>query len=154
MLLEDLKRTSRVLLKNPGFTAVAVVVLALGIGANSAIFSVVNAALLRPLPFNHSTELVQIYHVPPAKSFPGMTRFSVSAANYLDWAHENHVFSKTAIYGFAAFDFIAGDKPEVVTAAAVESSFFSVYGVQPMLGRGFLPEEEEAGHSSVVVLGY
>jgi putative ABC transport system permease protein len=154
MLLEDLKHTLRVLLKNPGFTAVAVVVLALGIGANSAIFSVVNAALLRPLPFSHATELVQIYHVPPAKSFPGMTRFAVSAANYLDWARQNHVFQKTAIYTYASFDLAIGDNPEVVPAGAVESSFFSVYGVQPMLGRGFLPQEDQAGHGNVVVLGY
>lgn len=154
MALEDLKHSWRVLLKNPGFAAVAVVVLALGIGANSAIFSVVDAALLRPLPFRNATQLVQIWHVPPAKSFPGSTRFSVSPANYLDWAHENHVFQKTAIYGYASFDLMVGDKPESVPAGAVESSFFSVYGVRPILGRGFLPEEDQAGHGNVVVLGY
>jgi putative ABC transport system permease protein len=154
MLLEDLKHSWRALLKNPGFVAGAILVLALGIGANSAIFSVVNAALLRPLPFSGAAQLVQIWHVPPAKSFPGMTRFAVSAANYLDWAHENHVFEKTAIYRYASFDLMAGDKPEVVPAGAVESSFFSVYGVRPMLGRGFLPEEDQAGHGNVVVLGH
>jgi putative ABC transport system permease protein len=154
MLLEDLKHGWRVLLKNPGFAAGAVLVLALGIGANSAIFSVVNAALLRPLPFSDAGQLVQIWHVPPAKSFPGMTRFTASAANYLDWAHDNHVFEKMAIYRYASFDFMAGDKPEVVAAGAVESSFFSVYGVRPMLGRGFLPEEDRDGHGNVVVLGY
>jgi putative ABC transport system permease protein len=154
MLLENLKYTSRILLKNPGFTVVAVLVLALGIGANSAIFSVVNASLLRPLPFRDATEIVQIYHVPPARSFPGMTRFAVSAANYLSWAQQNHVFQNTAIYTYASFDLTTGDNPEVVPAGAVESSFFSVYGVQPMLGRGFLPEEDEAAHSHVVVLGY
>jgi putative ABC transport system permease protein len=154
MLLEDLKHSWRVVLKNPGFTAGAVFVLALGIGANSAIFSVVNAALLRPLPFSDAGQLVQLWHVPPAKSFPGMTRFAVSAANYLDWAHANHMFEKTAIYTYASFDFTTGDKPEVVPSGAVESSFFSVYGVRPMLGRGFLPEEDRAGHGNVVVLGY
>jgi putative ABC transport system permease protein len=154
MLLEDLKHSSRVLLKNPGFAAGAVFVLALGIGANSAIFSVVDAALLRPLPFRNASQLVQIWHVPPARSFPGMTRFAVSAANYLDWANENHVFEKTAIYTYASFNFMAGDKPEVVPSGAVESSFFSVYGVRPMLGRGFLPAEDQAGNDNVVVLGY
>ena len=154
MLLEDIKHTWRALLKNPGFTGVAVLVLALGIGANSAIFSVVNAALLRPLPFRNATQLVQIWHVPPAKSFPGMTKFAVSAANYLDWARESHVFEKTAIYTYATFDFMTGANPEVVPSGEVESSFFSVYGVRPMLGRGFLPEDDRAGRNNVVVLGY
>jgi predicted permease len=153
-MLEDFKNTLRALAKNPGFAAVAILVLALGIGANSAIFSVVNAALLRPLPFRDPARLVQVWHVPPAKNFPGITRFSVSAANYLDWQRENRVFQKTAIYTYASFDFAAGGNPEVIPAGAVESSFFQVFGVQPMLGRGFLPEEENAGHSNVVVLGY
>lgn len=154
MLVEDLKHSSRALLKNPGFSALAVAVLGLGIGANSAIFSVVNAALLQPLPFKNPGQLVQIWHVPPAKSFPGMKQFAVSAANYLDWKRENHVFENTAIYTYAMFDFLGGDNPESVPAGAVESSFFSVFGVQPMLGRVFLPGEDEAGHGQVVVLGY
>jgi hypothetical protein len=83
-----------------------------------------------------------------------MTRFAVSAANYLDWAHENHVFEKTAIYTYASFDFMSGHKSEVVPSGAVESSFFTVYGVQPMLGRNFLREEDQAARANVVVLGY
>ena len=153
-MLEDLKHSSRALLKNPGFAIVAVLVLALGIGANSAIFSVVNAALLRPLPFRNATQLVQVWHVPPAKTFPGVTKFAVSPANYLDWVHENHVFEKAAIYTYGNFDFSAGDRSESVLAGVVESTFFSVYGVRPILGRGFLPEDDQAGHSDVVVLGY
>ena len=83
-LFEDFKHGVRVLSKNPGFTAAAIIVLALGIGANTAIFSVVNAVLFRPLPFGDPAHLVQVWHVPPAKSFPGMTQFSVSAANFID----------------------------------------------------------------------
>jgi len=154
MLLEDLKHAFRVLSKSPGFTAVAVLVLALGIGANSAIFSVVNAVLLRPLPFSNAARLVQIWHTPPAKSFPGITEFTVSAANYLDWARDNLVFDKTAIYRFARFDVMAGGNPESIKASAVESTFFSVFGVHPILGRTFVAEEDEAGHGKLVVLGY
>ena len=95
-ILQDLRHGMRLLVKSPGFSAAAVVVLALGIGANTAIFSVVNAVLLRPLPFYDPDRLVQLWHTPPQKSFPGMTRFSVSAANYLDWRSQNTVFSRMA----------------------------------------------------------
>ena len=151
---QDLRHGARVLAKSPGFAAAAIIVLALGIGANTAIFSVVNAALLQPLPYRDPSRLVQIWHVPPAKSFPGMTEFSVSAANYIDWAHQNHVFEKTAIYTFAGYDITGGENPESIQAGAVESSFFSVFGVTPILGRAFLPEEDEAGHGRVAVLSY
>lgn len=151
---QDLKFGARMLLKNPGFSAVALFVLALGIGANTAIFSVVNAALLRPLPFEDPGRLVQIWHVPPAQSFPGMKRFSVSAANYLDWAAQNHVFEKTAIYRYDSLDMTGAEKPESIPAGAVEHTFFSIFGVRPMLGRTFVPEEDQAGHGNVVVLSY
>jgi putative ABC transport system permease protein len=153
-LLQDLRYGWRVLRKSPGFTAVAVLVLALGIGANTAIFSVVNSVLIRPLPFKDPTRLMQIWHVPPPKSFPGMTMFAVSAANYLDWKHQNHVFESMAIYTFQGFDLTGGDKPESVLAAAVEPTFFSVLGSQPLLGRTFVFGEEEAGRDNIVVLSY
>jgi putative ABC transport system permease protein len=153
-LLQDIRYAMRQLRKSPGFTAVAVITLALGIGVNTAIFSVVNAVLLRPLGFRDANQLVRVWHVPPAKSFPGMTTFSASAANYLDWEKQNHVFDRMAIYTYRSFDLTGGDKPEQLDVCAVSSSFFATLGVQPMLGRAFLPEEDQPGHSHVVVLSH
>ncbi len=151
-LLSDLRFGFRMLRKAPGFTMVAVVVLALGIGANTAIFSVVNAILLRPLPFQDPERLVQVWHVPPPKSFPGMTRFSVSPANYLDWEKENHVFENMAIYGFSNHNLTGTGEPESVSAIRVSPAFFSVLRVQPILGRVFSPEENQSGRGHVAVL--
>ncbi len=153
-MIQDLKYGFRMLRKSPGFTTVAVLVLALGIGANTAIFSVVNAVLLRPLPFGDPARLVHVWHIPPPKSFPGMTRFSVSAANYLDWKKQNSVFTDMAIFSGASMNLTGGDKPEYVQAAAVSSSFFSVLGVEPLLGRTFLPGEDAVGKNHEVVLTY
>jgi putative ABC transport system permease protein len=153
-MIQDLKYGFRMLRKSPGFTTVAVLVLALGIGANTAIFSVVNAVLLKPLPFRDPARLVHVWHVPPPKSFPGITRFSVSAANYLDWKQQNSVFSDMAIFSGESMTLTGGDKPEYVQAAAVTSSFFSVLGVEPLLGRTFLPGEDSVGKNHEVVLTY
>src|ERR671933_8121 len=98
--LNDLRHGVRLLRKAPAFSIAALIVLALGIGANTAVFSIVYGVLLRPLPFADPDRLVQLWHVPPQKSFPGMTRFSLSAANYLDWERQNHVFERSAIYAF------------------------------------------------------
>jgi predicted permease len=153
-IVHDLRYAVRQLRKSPGFTAVAVVTLALGIGANTAIFSVVNGALLRPLAFREPDRLVHVWHVPPAKSFPGMTTFAVSAANYLDWQSQNQVFENMAIYTYSGFTLTGGEKPEQIDAGAVSSSFFETLGVQPMLGRVFLPQEDQPGRSNVVVLSH
>ena len=153
-LLQDLRYAVRQLRKSLGFTAVAVITLALGIGANTSIFSVVNGVLLRPLAFKDPDRLVRVWHVPPAKSFPGMTTFAVSAANYLDWERQNHVFDGMAIYSFHGFTLTDSDKPEQVDACSATSGFFSTLGVQPMLGRVFLPEENQPGHADVVVLSH
>ena len=153
-LFHDVRYAVRQLRKSWGFTAVAVITLALGIGANTAIFSVVNGVLLRPLPFKDPGRLVRVWHVPPPKSFPGMTLFSVSAANYRDWESQNHVFDTMTIYTYHGFTMTGGDKPEQVAASAVSSGFFSTLGVPPMLGRVFFPDEDQVGHSHVVVLSH
>src|SRR3954470_16279849 len=97
-LLSPIFHAFRVLRKNPGFTLSALAILTLGIGANTAIFSVVNAVLLRPLPFPDSHSIVTVYHVPPAAAFPGIKTFSVSAANYLDWRKQNDVFEAMSVF--------------------------------------------------------
>jgi putative ABC transport system permease protein len=153
-LLPDLKHGLRVLLKNPGFTAAAIIVLALGIGANTAIFSVVNAVLLRPLPFRDPARLVQVWHVPPAKSFPGMTEFAVSAANFIDWQQRNNVFDNMAIYTGSSLNLTGREQPEALQGAAVSAAFFSTLQVQPMLGRTFTPDEDQQGKNYAVILSY
>jgi len=153
-IFQDIRYASRQLRKAPGFAAVAVVTLALGIGANTAIFSVVNGVLLRPLAFKDADRLVRLWHVPPQKSFPGIPTFSVSPANYLDWQSQNHVFEQMAVMGYYGFTMTGGDKPEQVDASSVSAGFFSTLGVQPMIGRVPTPDEDKPGRSNVVVLSH
>jgi predicted permease len=153
-LVADFRYGFRILLRNPGFTLAAIVVLALGIGANTAIFSIVNAVLLRPLPYQDAPRIMQVWHVPPAKSFPGMTFFSVSPANYLDWRSQNRSFEQMAAYGFASFNVGGDERPEAIRGAAVAPGFFSILRVQPVLGRTFSPEEDRPGQGQVVILGH
>ncbi len=153
-LVADFRFGLRILLRNPGFTLAAIVVLALGIGANTAIFSIVNAVLLRPLPYQGASRIMQVWHVPPAKSFPGMTLFSVSPANYLDWQSQNGSFEQMAAYGFESFNVGGGERPEAIRGAAVAPGFFSILRVQPVLGRTFSPEEDRPGQGHVVILGH
>jgi putative ABC transport system permease protein len=152
-LFSDIQLGFRILLRNPGFTVTAILLLALGIGANTAIFSVVNAVLLRPLPYQDSSRIMQIWHVPPPKSFPGMTLFSVSPANYLDWRSMNHSFEDMAAFGGARFNVGGKERPESIQAAPVAPGFFSTLRVQPILGRGFTPDDDRPGQGHVVVLG-
>jgi putative ABC transport system permease protein len=151
--LQDLRYALRTLTKDKGFALVAILTLALGIGANTAIFSVVNAVLLRPLAFPDSGRLMVVWHVPPQKSFPGMTRFAVAPANYLDWKAQNHVFEQMTIYTGARFNLTGKGEPQTIQSAAVSSEFFSVLRVSPKLGRSFSSEEDQPGHNHVVILG-
>ncbi len=153
-IVADVRFALRQLSKSPGFTLLAILIMALGIGANTAIFSVVHAVLLEPLPFRDADQLVQIWHVPPQSSFPGMTRFAVSAANFLDWQKQNNVFSQMALASGGAFDITGQTKPETIRAGTVTHNFFSVLGVQPIYGRVFLPQEDQPGHNNEIILSY
>ena len=153
-ILQDLRYGFRGLRKSPGFTAVAVLVLALGIGANTAIFTVVNAVLLRPLPFDHPEQLMQLYHVPPQTSFPGMTTFSLSPANFLDWEKASHSFEAMSAYGFGGYTLTGSGRPEAVRVIRTSKGFFAVLHGQPLLGRVFLDSEDQPGQDHEVVLNY
>src|SRR5215210_861037 len=98
---QDLRYGARILLKKPGLTFIVIITLALGIGANTAIFSVVNGLLLRPLPYPDSGRIVDVWHAPPQESFPGLKTFAVSPANYLDWRDQAQSFEPMAIYQYA-----------------------------------------------------
>ena len=153
-IVADGRFALRQLSKSPGFTFMAVLIMALGIGANTAIFSVVRAVLLEPLPFREADQLVQIWHVPPQSSFPGMSRFAVSAANFLDWQKQNNVFSAMALASGGAYEITGKGKPETIRASTVTHNFFSVLGVQPIHGRVFLPEEDQPGHNNEIILSF
>jgi putative ABC transport system permease protein len=151
-LFSDLQLGFRILLRNPGFTVTAILLLALGIGANTAIFSVVNAVLLRPLPYQDSSRIMQIWHVPPVKSFPGMSLFSVSPANFLDWQRQNTSFEDMAAYGGAILNLGGTDRPDSLFGSTVSSGFFSILRVQPALGRTFTADEDRPGQGHVAIL--
>jgi putative ABC transport system permease protein len=153
-LLQDLRYGARTMLRSPSFTVTAVLALALGIGANTAIFSVVNAVLLRPLAFDQPDLLVQVWHTPPQKSFPGMPIFAVSPANFLDWRNQNQAFEGMSAYGFGRYTLTGTGHPEAIRMVAATVGLFSILHAQPLLGRGFLTGEDEPGHEHEVVLSY
>jgi putative ABC transport system permease protein len=151
-LFADLRYAVRVLLRVPSFTIAVIVVLALGIGANTAIFSIVNAVLLRPLPFESPDRLVRVFHLPPQSTFPGITRFSVSPANYYDWKRDARLFESMALFRGRQFTLTENGSAESVIAGAVEPDFFRVMRIEPALGRTFRPEEDAPAGGHVVVL--
>ena len=142
----DLRYAVRSLCQNPGFTAVVVVSLALGIGANTAVFSVVNAILLRPLPYEDPERIVLInsgWYKPPT-----------SPADYQAWEEENQVFERMAYWGNADFTVKDGGVAQFVKGQRVSASLFPVLGVQPILGRNFLPDDEKDAAVPTVILSY
>jgi putative ABC transport system permease protein len=151
---QDVRYGMRVLVKSPVFTTVAVLSLALGIGANTAIFSVVNGILFRPLPYPESERIVAVWHTPPQESFPGLDRFTVSPGNYLDWKAQSQSFEQMAVYEYLGLSLSTGDDPVSVTGAAVSPDFFSVLRSPAGRGRTFFPEEEQTGRNQVVVLSH
>jgi putative ABC transport system permease protein len=149
-LLSDLRSTLRQVKRNPGFFAVAVAALALGIGANTAIFSAVEAILLRPLPYADPNRLVMVWE---DASFIGFANNTPAPANYVDWRTQNQVFTDMAATRFTSASLTGDGKPEQLFGRRVTPNFFDVLGVQPVVGRAFTFEEDKA-QSAVVVLSY
>jgi predicted permease len=152
-LAQDLRFATRTLGKNLGYTTLAIVVLALGIGANTAIFSAVNAALLRPLPFPHPEQLMQVMHTAP-KNVSGGGMFGVATGNFVEWRAQEHSFDGIALYHFHGLNLTGGERPDALQGASVSADFFHVLGVQPLLGRTFAPEAMQPGDEHEVVLSY
>jgi len=147
--IQDLRYGLRMLAKNPGFTAVAILTLALGIGANTAIFSAVYAVLLRPLPFASPDQLVRVFEVNEAA---GITGSGCSYPEYLEWRRQNHVFSGMAAVNGHELTLTGRGEPTVVKVGDVTADFFSVLGVAPLAGRAFLPADGEQGAAPVAVI--
>jgi putative ABC transport system permease protein len=147
-LWQDIRYGLRMLGRSPGFTAVVLVILAVGIGANTAVFSVVNAVMLRPLPYKDAHRLVGVYQHTPQGDWPP------PRAAFLSCRALNQVFEQVAGYWYES-PYVRGiDKARQMRAASVSSDLLPLLGLQPMLGRGFLPEEEQPGHERVVILSH
>ena len=151
-LWQDIRYALRMLRKSPGFTAVAVLTLALGIGANTAIFSVVNTVLLRPLPFKNSSQLVNLWSRSTLFDFPDL---GSSLPDIADVRQQNTVFSHIAAYHWVSEMALTGNgNPQQVVGAQVSAEFFPLLGLHPLFGRLFLPSELKAGQDRVVILSY
>ncbi len=144
-LWQDVRYGLRMLAKNPGFMAVAVITLALGIGANTAIFSVVNASLLQPLPFTDPDRIVWVRE----KNYG-----SVAPANFFDWRQQNHVFSAVSAYFSWGANLVAQGQPRRINRTTCSFDLLRLLGVRPALGRDFLPTDERAGHVPVAVISH
>ncbi len=144
---QDVRYGLRVLAKNPSFTAIAVLTLALGIGANTALFSVVNGVLLNPLPFPSPDELVAVYT--KSRTFQ---EGSISYPNFLDWQKDSHSFASLCAFRADDFNMTGAGEPQRVHTHMISAEFFSALGMQPLLGRAFRPEEDKAGAGPVAIL--
>jgi putative ABC transport system permease protein len=147
--MNDLRFAVRQLRKSPGFTTVAVLTLALGIGANTTMFTAINAVLLRPLPYSQPDRLVQILEAARRES-PSV----VAYPDFLDWQQQTKLFAEMAAYQLAAFNLTGADESERVPGLRITANFFRTLGVKPALGRDFLAEEDEPGGSAVLLLSY
>jgi putative ABC transport system permease protein len=147
--LKDIRYGVRSLMKRPALAFIAIITLAIGIGANSAIFSVVNALLIKPLPFPELERIVAIWETQPSR---GVVRNEASMANYLDWRAQNQTFEQMGLYRWWSASLTGQDTPERIQGFLVTGNFLDVLGVKPALGRGFAADEDQPGKDSVALL--
>lgn len=148
-LFNNIRFGLRMIRKSPGFATVAILTLALGIGANTAIFSFVDGVLLKPLPYPRPEEIVQVWEKPP-----GYDRNGVSTMNFLDWKNQNTVFSAIAAETGGAVTLSGGQEPVQLRGSRVSAPYFQIFGVAPVLGRSFGPDEDQPGKDQVVILSH
>src|SRR6185436_14751524 len=146
---QDVRYGLRMLLKSPSVSIVATIALALGIGANTAIFSVVNAVLLRPLPFANSDQLMMVWETDATR---GQVRGTASYLNFSDWRDQNHVFERLASYHNNDFIMTGRGESTRLQGAVVNADLFPLLGVAPSIGRGFMPDEDKPGEGGRVVV--
>ncbi len=148
ILSRDLLYAIRTLRKSPAFAAIAILTLALGIGANTSLFSVVNGVLLNPLPYPHSDQLAAIYG-----KYPQSEREPIVYLNFLDWQRESRTFASMAAYRNHDYNYIGATQAERLSGYMISAGFFTTLGIQPILGRTFRPEDDRIGAAPVVLLG-
>src|SRR5215469_15924016 len=146
---KDLRFSLRMIRNSPGFTIIAVLTLALGIGANTAIFSFVDAVLLKPLPYPHPEQIVMVWEKPPEGH-----RNAISTLNFLDWKHQNGVFTAMAAETGGSVTLTGGDRPLQLQGSRVSAPYFDILGIKPILGRTFAPDEDQPGKNQVVVISH
>ena len=146
-LLLDLQYAGRQMFKSPGFALIAVLTLALGIGANTTIFSVINGVLLNPLPYPHADRLVVLFH-----HKPNFTKGSISYLNFLDWQRDNRSFDAMAAYRYGNAKLTGSGEPENLSGRMVSAGFFEILGVKPLLGRTFITDEDQLGANPTVMI--
>jgi len=149
VLRQDLRYTARALRRTPGFAATAVLVVALGVGANTAAFSLADQVLLRPLPFPQSEQLVKMW-----EAVPGYSRMELSPANYRDWKKMSHSFAAMGAYNGNAVNLVGQGEPERLETTMVDSDLLPLLGVQPLLGRIFTADEDREGAAGTLLLSY
>ena len=147
-LLRDLRYGFRMLAKSPGFTAIAILTVALGIGANTVLFSVLNGVLLNPLAYPQSGQLVALYG-----KTTGFDHAPIAYLNFLDWQRETQTFSSMAMYRNQDYNFIGTGEAERLSGYMISADFFSTLGVRPILGRTFRVDDDHPGAAPVVILG-
>jgi predicted permease len=148
-ILQDLRFAARMLHKNPGFATVAMVTLALGIGASTSIFSVIDAVLLRPLPYRNPEQIVRVW-----EQAPDGHRMNLANANFDDFLTQNNTFGTMAVYGYGLSSISGGSEPVRVNIAVVSSDFFKALGVEPFRGRAFAPEEQRLHGAPAMIVSY